>query len=480
MRTWQGIVLWAGLIGLITADSAISATHYVNVSNATPSAPFLTWASAATNIQAAVDAAASGEEILVAPGNYLLSSGIQIPSDKTLALHSTEQNAAVLDAQGLTSVIQVDGTNSLVTGFTIQHGHPPGLGEGGGVWLQNGSVLRDCLVVSNHAYNGGGVYLCPPAVVENCTIQNNLADREGGGVYYNYLFEGAGIVRNCTIQGNVASNNGGGVECYGAGLISGCWISSNRAVNVGGGGADLGAGAWLVNNVLVSNQAPRGGGVFSYGAATNPAYVVNGTVLFNTASNMGGGIYAGNATRLANNIIYYNAAAVDPNLAADPVTCTVSNNCMPGSWGGTNFTNAPAFVDIFGQNFHLATASFCIDAGKADLAPVDDYDGRFRPLVGTPGGAALPDVGAFEYGFHFHDIQFISSNVFDLVWDEQNAGVYAFDISVPGLVSPGWTNLTVYTNTGMPQGQYAIHTLQITYSSIPAHAVFRFHVSRSR
>lgn len=476
MRTLQPVGLWTGLLAMVLSGPALAAARYVNVSNTTPAAPFTTWASAATNLQAAIDEAVSGDEILVAPGVYPTTSGISIPAEKTLSLRSTERRAAVMDGQGAITILYIDGTNSVVEGFTLQHGHPAG-GMGGGVFIKNGSILRDCLVVSNHAYWGGGVLLMPPATVEDCTIQDNLADGEGGGIYFHA--ETDAVVRNCSIQGNVASNNGGGVECNLPGLITGCWIASNRAVSGGGGGVDLRAGAGLVNSVLISNWAPRGGGVFSFGETNNPAYVVNCTLLMNTATNMGGGVYAGYASRIANNIIYYNTAPVGPNLAPDTGTCTITNNCSPDYYGGTNFTNAPAFVDFARQDFHLATASFCIDSGLAALAPADDYEGKLRPQVGTPGGAALPDVGAFEYGFHFNDIQFIATNVFDLVWDEQNAGIYALDISVPGLVNPVWTNLTAFTNTETAEGQYAVRTLQITYSPIPAHAAFRLRISRA-
>ena len=476
MHTWYHVGLLTGLLGVAPPGSAFATMRYVDVSNATPAAPFTAWADAATNIQDAIDAAASGDEIQVAPGLYPTTARVFIPADKTLTLRSLERHAAIMDGQGLSGVILADGTNSLVEGFTIQHGFAAG-GMGGGAYVNNNATLRDCRVISNRAYRGGGVLLIPPAMVDNCILQGNRADGDGGGIYFH--FEPGGIVRSCTIQDNVASNNGGGIQCDVPGSITGCWIASNRAVTSGGGGVNLGAGAELVNSVLVSNLASRGGGVFAYGETTNPASIVNCTILFNTATNTGGGMYAGYATRVANDIVYYNTAPVSPDLGADTNTCTITNACTPINWGGTNFTNAPSFVDIFQEDFHLATASFCIDTGLPALAPADDYDGRDRPQVGTPGGAALPDVGAFEYGFHFNAIQFIATNVFDLVWDEQNGGIYALDISVPGLVNPGWTNLTAFTNTGTAEGSYTVRALQITYTPIPVHAAFRLRIRRA-
>ena len=47
-----------------------SPTHYVKTANSTPASPFGTWSSAATNIQDAIDAASSGDYVVVSNGVY--------------------------------------------------------------------------------------------------------------------------------------------------------------------------------------------------------------------------------------------------------------------------------------------------------------------------------------------------------------------------------------------------------------------------
>ena len=47
---------------LATAGSALAAVHYVDVNSTNPTPPFTNWSTAATIIQAAVDAAAAGDE----------------------------------------------------------------------------------------------------------------------------------------------------------------------------------------------------------------------------------------------------------------------------------------------------------------------------------------------------------------------------------------------------------------------------------
>ena len=61
--------LAAALLFLLTAHAS-GAVRYVNVNNSTPAAPYTTWSSAAKAIQTAVDAAATGDDILVTNGVY--------------------------------------------------------------------------------------------------------------------------------------------------------------------------------------------------------------------------------------------------------------------------------------------------------------------------------------------------------------------------------------------------------------------------
>ena len=206
-RLIGGIWAW----GLLSLSASPAATRYVNVSNATPAAPFTNWGMAATSIQPAIDAAASGDEILVAPGTYYLSSAeVYIPPEKALTLRSTQSRVAIIDAQQHSRGLQIQGTNSWVEGFTVRSGGWV-VGYGGGLLVGRACTVRDCLVTGNWAGMGAGIFVgseATNALVEDCTIEGNTATNgPGGGVV---LYENSrGRLNRCRIRNNGADYGGG-------------------------------------------------------------------------------------------------------------------------------------------------------------------------------------------------------------------------------------------------------------------------------
>ena len=389
MRVIQCVGL-ACFAGLVFAGGALGATRHVNATNATPGAPYLSLATAATNIQQAIDASNTGDEILVAPGTYRVASSVTIPDGKALTLRSTQSRAATIDAQRLCPALVVMGTNSVVEGFTIRNGVSPDYG--GGVVIFVESTVRDCLITSNRAYGGAGIVFFKPGLAENCTVQSNLATYWAGGVsFYN---NSSGRVNRCHIINNVASNYGGGVAIQYGGTVSNSWIADNRAILGHGGGVHLDQGGRLVNCVVVGNRAQvNGGGVYNISGI-----MAHCTVVSNTAEGFGGGLYENVSTNW-NNIIYYNAAGSYLNVFR--LSLAFSNNCTMPLEGGTNFTNAPTFVNYAGRDFHLTSTSSCLERGATNPAVKVDYDGVTRPQQATLAGAGAYDVGAFEFRMYW-------------------------------------------------------------------------------
>ena len=482
---------------LAGAVSSFATTRYVNVSNAVAAAaPYTNWVTASTNIQKAIDAAASGDEILVAPGMYYLESGeVYIPPEKTLTLRSTHRREAIINAQQRSRGLRIDGTNSLIEGFTVLSGKPETLGYGGGIMLVRTATVRDCLVTGNWAAAGAGITVSSGAtnsLVEDCTIAGNTATNgPGGGVV---LYQNSrGRINRCIIQNNGA-DSGGGVFVTEGGSVSNCWITGNLAAQEHGGGVYMHASgttnpATLVNSVIFSNTATQyGGGVYCAGPPASFSPIVNCTIVSNQAVVDGGGAHA-YWTRFVNDIIYFNTAPTNANLKNGDLGCVISNCCTTSNYFWPNITNAPAFVDAGAEDFRLATASFCIDAGTTNGAPQADIEGNPRPRIGQPvvlGFAATNcDMGAYEYGFHFNDIQAVSSNAVQLWWDVQDVGRYRVDVATNAAADPlhpTWNLVMGYTqSTVIGAGRYAVHAATVTNPTppMPGRAIFRLSVDRA-
>ena len=493
MQVRKTLAIALTLVGAFMGSSS-AATRYVNVSNATPATPFTNWGMAATSIQPAIDAAASGDEILVAPGTYYLSgSEVYIPIEKVLALRSTHSREAIIDAQHLSRGMRIDGTNSLIEGFTVRSGKPATLGYGGGILLVRAATVRDCLVKWNWAAAGAGITVASDAtnsLVEDCTIEENTATNGAGGGVVLYQ-NSRGRINRCIIRNNKA-DSGGGVWISESGSVSNCRIIGNWATLENGGGVYMHASgttnpATLVNSVIFSNEAAQfGGGIYCAGPPGSFSPIVNCTIVSNLAWADGGGAHA-YWTRFVNDILYFNEAPTNADLKNGDVSCVISNCCTTSNYFWPNITNAPAFVDAGAGDFRLATASFCIDAGTTNGAPRTDIAGNPRPRIGMP-RVELPDppppqcdMGAYEYGFHFNDVRFIGPNMVQLRWDVQNLGIYKLDVETNGTLSAPWiTNVVVFTNAGLLPGQFQVHTQTVVIADppIPAKSNFRLRISR--
>lgn len=380
------------LIGsfLSAALTVSAAVRYVNVNNATPSPPFTSWATAATNIQDAVDVAVPGDPIIVTNGVYTTGGR---------AVFGTMTNRVAVDKP--LTLQSVNGPK-----FTIIQGYQvPGTTNGDGaircVYLTNGASLSGFTLTNGatraveeslpfRETTGGGVH-CEvgwPSLgvtVSNCIIMGNSACNGGGGVYGSGAYSGAVFV-DCELRENTSFYGGGGAAD--ADLYR-CVIADNSAV-FGGGACYLGYFMFcrLSNCLLVGNHAERTGG------GTYGCDLVNCTVTGNAAEETGGGV-SGFATSvihrfssITNSIVYANT----PDNFVDYYTLFYKSCTTPLPLSGSdNIPNPPAFVDLVNRNFRLQPDSPCINAGNNAFATGPfDLDGNARVQGGTV------DMGAYE------------------------------------------------------------------------------------
>ena len=150
------IGLFASALITVTVHGGI--VHYVDVANC-PGPGDGTEANPFCLIQDAINTAAEGDEIVVAPGLY--PELINIDGDRLLR-SSDGAEVTIIDAQGQGTVVDAD-DGPVIDGFTITGGNA----NGGGF--------------NNH---GGGIYNSSSSpTVTNCTISGNSASGFGGGMF---------------------------------------------------------------------------------------------------------------------------------------------------------------------------------------------------------------------------------------------------------------------------------------------------------
>ena len=301
------------------------------------------------SIQAAIDAAAEGDTILVDDGIY---SPIQT-ADKDIAIRSVNgAQTTIIDGGKAERCATLGGPgsaqNTVLDGFTLRNGYAAE-GEGGGAY---GGTLINCILVDNAAplgddgvaSHGGGAYKC---TLTNCTLTRNQADL-GGGAH-------SCTLTNCILTGNQATEYGGGVY----------------------------NGYALINCILSENMAEEGGGAYWCGLR-------NCTVTGNSAAR-GGGVVG---CSLENSIVWDNFAPEGPNYPEPgdddswfDYSCTEP---LPEDGTG-NISADPKFVDAENGDYHLSPGSPCIDAGNNDVVQVE------TDLAGNPRiSNETVDMGAYE------------------------------------------------------------------------------------
>jgi hypothetical protein len=404
MKRFFGLAI---LVSGLATFSASAATLYVSLESTNPVAPYATWATAATNIQDAVDAAKNGDTVLVTNGVYATESR-EVSAFSDWYTNSTRvvvTNSIKLESVNGPLVTRIEGsqgdwvsvysreggvrcvflgTNTVLCGFTLNNGHAD---AGGGVWcVSTNAVVTNCVFEGNHAFRGGGAY---GGILLNCTFTNNSA-YQGGGVSHANVF-------NCQLLGNYAGGSDSRAGAAGDSCVfHNCVLGGNFTV---GGISGMHFVLWnctLYNCTVANNRGLLEGSFYNCLISDNFS-AVQGSLYGCTVVGNAGRVVSGTAF---NCILYYNSGgnygeewygeewSVDMNYC-----CTTP---LP-SKGVGNISGPPLFIDMAKGDFRLRPDSPCIDTGT-NLSGIitTDIDGEFRPWDGNRDGVAAFDMGAYE------------------------------------------------------------------------------------
>jgi alpha-tubulin suppressor-like RCC1 family protein len=462
------------LAAAITISSA--AVLHVDGSSTNPVPPYASWTTAANVIQAAVDAAAPGDEVLVTNGVYqtggradpsILTNRVTVTLPIVLRSVNGPEHTFIIGNQmpgeiygpeAVRGVFLANGATLI--GFTVSHGATRGQWEyelyqdtvGGGINCASASeVVSNCVVVGNHAGNGGGGIF--QGTIYDSIISGNEAYR-GAGVIYSVLHRSQLLTNSANSFGYYS---GGGAE---SSDLSNCLVQGNDA--------NLGGGLYLCtarNTVIIQNLARYSGG------GASGCTLTNCTLTGNVAQSAGGVA----ESSLFNSIVYYNRADTDADHHLSAFYfCNVPAPLPPGS---NNIITPPQLADLW----HLTGASPARAAGNAAFTSGIDYDGEAwaappaigadefvsGAITGALSGAITADYTNVASQFPVNFTSFISGHAASNRWDfgddtmANNQPIASHSWAAPGSYP---VTLTVF-NESFPAGISA--TLTISVSDTP-------------
>lgn len=163
----------------------------------------------APTIQAGVDSASAGDDVLVAPGIY---PEHDIVMKARIWLHTESgPGATMVDTEGLGRGFVCVGIDveTIIEGFTIANGFADGYENGGGLSsVESRLILRDCRIETCRANVGGGIYLeASNAQLERCQIRDCLA-QAGGGIW---AYPATLSLTECVLLENITYVGAGGI-----------------------------------------------------------------------------------------------------------------------------------------------------------------------------------------------------------------------------------------------------------------------------
>jgi hypothetical protein len=373
MRFFRSCVLF------VAATASLMAGGSLALSGAAPagaSPAGITVNCPADNLQDAIYSAPAGSTLLVkgtCTGNFYINE------DLTLSGPATLDGGGVPIQYG--STLNVAAGNVVLNNLVIQDG--VGIDNiGGGIWNSGQLTLNHSTVTHNNAGEAGGVFNQGQLTLNSSMVSNNTATGGTGGIFNcggNPGFESFGLctgstrltLNNSSVSNNVGGSGGegGGIDndLQGALALNGSTVSSNT-VGGNGGGIENDGTATLNFSTVSGNTGSSGGGIMNNGTATLNESTLSGNssnggsaswagggglsstdtstttlntclVLANTATWLGGGIFAGGPMTINKSIVTGNAAGpAGGGMVAWNGPTTVANSLF---WHNTDQGSGP-------------------------------------------------------------------------------------------------------------------------------------------
>jgi CSLREA domain-containing protein len=317
-----------------------------------------------------------GEDaVLLHAGTYTLSApgpatgNLEIQGNLVLIGDGAER--AIIDGGGVDGIFYIpDGVTVQIQDVTLRNGRSPGAG----------GAIR----------NSGDLTLLRTILTGNASVAGAAGAGLGGAIVTDG-HDASLTLRDSTIANNTAQSAGGGIAAGGDLTLTNVTISGNRST------ADFGGGLYLFSDIRATAN--------------------NISVVGNTASLKGGGLFVENSAFIGispriTNSLFFNPGGADPDCsgAIDSAYNLISNNigCFGPSAANHDKVGTPASPILartgalanYGgptPTIQLLAGSPAIDAGNPATPGAGNgaCEATDQRGVRRPGGATC-DIGAFE------------------------------------------------------------------------------------
>ena len=451
---------------------------------------------AGDNLQVAVEAANSGDTVLVQAGtyegNFTMKDGVYVSGGWNEDFTAQTKHASILDAKADGRVLNQPNNFTTLTiwdNFTIQNGKltaaDGGKNLGAGVALMQKGRVINCLIQNNtFDYSGtcigGGIGQDvgdrKDTCAINCVVRNNQATH-GGGVRIR------GVILNSVIEYNKTTTNAAGGMHLQGGAAYNCIIRFNESLKDLGGVRLYGA-CDLVNCLIVGNKSAGKVGGVQAGEGNAASNIINCTIAGNEQATTGGdAVYCGlrsnnkNATQynskfFVNNVVYGNKAGgeilpeqIHEDLRHYATNGKFVNNALQGTSAALDTLGTVTYIHLstennpqFNEDYSFAWTSPLYNAGNNDavakiLGDKDVY-GNARKQ-----GENI-DLGAVEHTVHTLTVAAVENGTLALKVLEQTMPLEAKAYEVPA----GFTATILAT----PAEKYALESILLNGSVLAA------------
>jgi len=401
-----------------------------------------------STIQEAINAASSGDIILVAAGTYYEHLTI----NKSLTLIGEDKSNTIIDGNGTDSVMRITSGNVNISGFTVQNSGNSSLLDSG-IFIESnssGNTISGNTITSNDY----GILLNHSS--GNVISNNHISNNEGG---FPGLLWGGGIClsygSNNTISDNIMTNNLVSVilcdssnNTIVGNVLSNKLVLSNSNGNIISNNMLYGPSGILLydssrniisNDTIIANKMLGGEGIRLMDSNGN-------TVVGNAISGSYMGDYTGFDLRMADN------NTIVGNTVSDCAIGIVLDDCRDNIIYNNNFINNIEQVEIVSGWFITANVW---DAGYpsggnywSNYTGLDVYGGPYQNETGSDGIGDIPHIldenntdncplmGMFSdfpvtLGEETHHVTTVCNSIVSAFHFNQPAGTIGFNVSGP-------------------------------------------------